>query len=288
MNAPFRTLLLACLGLAACRPPLDDVSPQLAVPKSLPAFSIQRPDPGVAQRAAGLVVEGQTALDQGDLHKAIPLLTQALATDPASPDARLQLARAFAKGGRASVAVQLLQPAKGHLKDCGMCLEVLQDATKLPEFKHLRETTEGRDLLGDVPATPPAYASWARRVATALQKTDLAALVPFVDARAPFELVRSCPTCENIGARAETRRPLVGMALAAKVAVRFDVSHADAHGLPLLAPAEPKCKDRCCTWTLPQPVPPGQVGLRQLCFWPQTPTQGVLSQLTFEYGQTQK
>lgn len=286
MVAPFRALVLMCLGLAACRPPLDDPSPQLPVPKSLPPFSFERPETGVAQRAAGLVIEGQAALDQGALHKAVPLLTQALTTDPANPDARLQLARAFAKGGRSSVAVQLLQPAKEHVKQCGACVEILQKVARSTDFQHLRETTAGRDLLGDVPQSPPDYAAWARRTAAALQKTDLASLVPFVDPRVPFELVRSCPTCEHIGARAETRRPLVGMALVAKIAVRFDVSHADAHGLPLLVPGEPKCADRCCTWTLPKPVPQGQVGLSQLCFWPQTPAQGVLTELAFEYGAT--
>lgn len=278
-------LALASLSLlAACRPTLDDDAPRLTIPKSLPQFTIQRPAPGVAQRARDLAAEGTAAMDRGELLVAVPILTQAVATDPSSPEARLHLARAFARGGRASVALQLLGPAKAHLRDCGACVELLQAVIKHPDFKHLRETSEGRDLLREVPEAPLPYARWARRVAQALQKTDLAALVSVIDAQAPFDLVRSCPTCQNVGARAETRRPLIGMALAAKVAVRFDVTHADAHGLPLLVPGEPSCKDRCCTWQLPQPIPMAHAGLRRLCFWPQTPAQGVLTQAAFEYG----
>lgn len=289
MVAPVRPFVLLCLACAlavACRPALDDPAATLAVPKSLPPFQMERPATGVAQRAAALVGEGVALLDQGDLRKAVPLLTEALATDPANTDARLHLARAFAKGGRRSVAVQLLEPAKKHVKACGTCVELLQTVAKSPDFAHLRETSAGRDLLSGVPEAPLPYPAWARKVATALQKTDLATLVGSIDSTHAFELVRACPTCQNIGARAETRRPLIGMAPAAKIAIRFDIVHPEARGLPLLTPGEPQCKHRCCQWNLPQPVPAGQVGMRRVCFWPQSPGQGLVTELAFEYGAT--
>ena len=283
---PFALVCLLGLLAVACRPALDDPAATLAVPKSLPSFQMERPAVGVAQRAAALVGEGMVVLDQGDLRKAIPLLTEALATDPANTDARLQLARAFVRGGRSSVAVQLLEPARKQLKACGTCVELLQSVVKSPDFAHLRETSAGRDLLRDVPAAPLPYPIWARKVAKALQTTDLATLVGNIDSVQAFDLVRSCPTCQNIGARAETRRPLVGMAPAAKIAIRFDLTHPEARGLPLLTPGDPQCKDRCCQWNLPQPMPVGQVGMRRICFWPKSPGQGTVTELAFEYGAT--
>jgi hypothetical protein len=284
-----RLLLLAAglaLGLVACRrPPLDAERPLLATPAQLPPFAVERASPGPAGLAAQLTETGAAQLLAGEVTAAVPTLTQALTTDPANLEARLLLARSFARGGRSSVALRLLAPAKACLRTSGVCVWLLQAMRDQADFAHLRETAEGRALLAEVPTTPLPFAGWAKAAAKALQTTDLAGLVRFVDERQTFDLVRSCPTCQNIGARAETVRKLQGMAHAAKVAVRFDTVHPEARGIPLEVVGEPACAERCCTWSLPSPqVTEGKAALQRLCFWPTTPAQGVLTEVRLVYG----
>lgn len=278
-------LFLVVLPLASCRPELDSDKPTLAVPSSLPPFALEPSQAPLRQRADDLVGQGRDLLKKGELKQAVPVLTEALATDPSSPAARLELARTFARGGRASVAVQLLKPAAEKLKTCGGCVELLQAVRQDPDFAHLRETTEGRALLQGVPAEPLPYAKWATEVAQALQGGDAKKIEPFVHSRLPFDLVRSCPSCPNPAVQATSRRPLVGLPLAAKVVARFEPrTQPGSRGTPLLTEGKPICSGGCCSWKVPEPVPVDQAALRRLCFRPGTPTVGHLTEIEVVYG----
>ncbi len=280
-------ILVLSLALVACRPALDDPNATLAIPTSVPTYSAQRPSPGQRQLAVDLSAQATSLEAAPDPGKAIGLLTQALTQDPSNPQARLALARLFAKAGRSSVALKLLQPCGELLKSSGVCLELLQNVKRDTAFAHLRDTAQGQALLDPVPAAPLPYARWSALLAKALQNTDMVQLNSFVDPKVSFDLVRVCPNCANLAARNETRRPLIGLALAAKVAVRFDTQHSDAHGTPLLVPGEPTCLDHCCTYAVPDPVPEGKATLRRLCFWPQEPGQGRVTEMAFVYGPTE-
>lgn len=274
--------LLTC-ALAACQPPLDAPDAALAVPASLPAFAQEPPAPSVVHRAKELVIEGESALQRGDLKTAVPLLTQALSVDPSSPLARVALARAFVRGGRSSVALKLLEPAAAQVATCGACVELLQAAKKHTDFKMMLGHPEAAALWARVPSTALPYATWATAIATSLQAARAEGLAPYVSATRPFELVRSCPRCTQPGARAPNRRTLLGMPLASKLAARFDPQAGEGQGVTLRVTGKPTCAEGCCTWPLPD-VAVAEAALKQVCLTPSTPTAAVLTRVEVVYG----
>jgi len=284
---PAACILIAttcALFLAGCTPQLDDSHAVLKIPAALPGFDTQPPAPGIAKRAQDLLVQGERLASQGKLLEAVAKLTEALSLDPACAEARLALARTFALGGRSSVALALLRPAAEHVQDCGTCVEMLQIAQHSKELQHLREATAGRQLFAHVPQTPLPYLRWTADVAAALQIGSVQGLAPYVHSRLPFLLVRSCPACDVASATTPSRRELVGIGLAAKVAARFDTVHPAAFGIRLHVVQPPRCNNKCCDYSIPEPVPHGEAALRRLCFRATTPTQAVLTEVELVYG----
>lgn len=284
--------LRLCLPLAfaalGCRPDLDNPAATLPVPSSLPPFAaLPQPLASLGQSQA-LLDRARDALQAGRKAQALPLLTEALATCPASTDARFELARYFANHGRASVAVQLLAPAKAAMATCGTCVELLQNVRNHPEFAHLSRTEAGSALLADVPTEPLPYAKWSTAVAKALQSGEPAKFLPFIHGEIPYDLVRSCPQCTNPTAREIQRRPLFGEIAAAKLAQRFDSQNVQAGGLPLDLPGDPTCSDRCCDWNHSLSTAPNRVTLQRICLWPVTPTRAAVRLIALRYGPTER
>jgi hypothetical protein len=279
-----RTGLLLLIALTACRPALDAEDALLPVPASLPALAIEPPTPAATARALELTRTGDALVVAGKLKESLPQLTEAVVTDPSLGVARLALARAFARGGRASVAMRLLQPAAEQVKTCGMCVELLQMAATHEDFAHLRRTAEGTQLFARVPSEPLAWDEWALRVATGLRDADPVALAPFFHPRLPFAFVRACPTCPNEAMRAPVSRDLAGTVVMAKIAARFDMKSQQFAGTPLAVLGRPKCALGCCAWPVTGPVAAGQAAVKRVCLRPVTPTQAHVTEIAIMYG----
>lgn len=271
-----------------CRPELDAPDAKLAIPQSLPEFKLW-PDPAYSLVRAGELLErGSNELGAGQLHTAISTLTEALATCPADARARLALARVFARNGRASVALRLLEPAKAAVANCGTCLELLQQVRGDPDFAHLRATAQGQALLQGVAAAPLPYAKWAGELAAILRKGDDAAAAAWAHPGFAFELQRSCPQCANASAHAVQKRALVGPIAISKLAQRFDTVHPELHGAPLEVAGVPRCSDGCCSWPTNREIASNGVLLQRLCFRPMTPERAIVTQVAVVYGQTDR
>lgn len=277
-------LLIGLLLATACRPKLDAEQPTLAIPASLPAFAKQPTSAGALQRATELADEATPALAKADLKRAIPLLTEALAADGSHERARWLLAEAFVRGGRGSVALQLLQPLKEHTSDCGWCVEFLQKVKQEKVFATFCETTAGRELLAGVTTEPMPYVQWAKRLATAIQTGNINEIARFAHITLPFTLLRSCPDCADPGKQQPQTRALTGPNLLVKVASRFDTSRPENPAIPLTTQGEPTCRARCCSWTVLRPVANGTAALERVCLRPNTPNAATLSEISLVYG----
>ena len=280
--------VLWCAAFAAmvpaCKPGLDADPALVTVPASLPDLSNEPKSRDVTLRALELAREGDTLVVAGNVKAAIPKLTEAVATDPSLGIARLALARAFARAGRASVALALLQAALDKAKSCGMCVEVLHTAAGHEDFAHLRATPQGQAFFARVPPEPLPWQEWALRVADALQKADGAALGTYAHARLSFDFVRSCPACPREAQRLPQTRALTGAPAAAKVAARFDTHDPTRMGVALRMTGAPHCADGCCAWTVPEPVPVGTAALARVCLYPATPTTAYLGEVAVIWG----
>jgi hypothetical protein len=279
------TLFLALMvSVLACRPKLDDETAALKVPASLPVFVQEPMVPSIVHRATELANEATVSLARHDVAKAIPLLTEALTVDGSHEQARWLLAQTFLAGGRGSVALKLIAPLAEHQKVCGWCLEFLQKVKKDKAFERLVQSSEGHALLADVSETPMPYTAWAKSLATAIQTGKLEEVAKYAHISLPFDLVRSCPECEDVSKRLEQRRPLLGQTMLAKVASRFDPVRPENLGVPLSVEGEPRCEGRCCTWLFPKSVRTGTAALSRMCLRPTAPDHPTLSEIHFVYG----
>ncbi|MSP91989.1 MAG: hypothetical protein EXR79_09360 [Myxococcales bacterium] len=285
------TSLSTGLGIAllialptACRPGLDADPALVGVPASLPALEVEPKSRDTMLRALELAREGDALVVAGNLKAAIPKLTEAVAADPSLGIARLALARAFARAGRASVALALFEPALERAKTCGMCVELLHTAAAHEDFAHLRATAQGQAFFARVPTEPLPWQEWALRVADALQKADGAALAPYAHPTLPFDFVRACPSCANEAVRSPQRRTLTGAPAIAKVAGRFDTKDPNHLGVALRVTGEPACADACCVWTVPEPVPVGTAALARVCLRAATPITAHLTEVAVTWG----
>lgn len=280
-------LLAAVAVVLGCRPQLDDANAPLAVPATLPGFAALPSPPAALTQSRLLTDQGRDLLAKGQLKPAVAKLTEALTTCPADSEARLELARAFARNGRSSVAIKLLAPAKDQRLTCGACLRMLQSAGSDPAFAHLRETAEGAELLAGVSDKPIPFAAWAIRFGKALQSGDPQQTLQFVHSELPYELLRSCPTCDNEAARPVQRQTLSGLLPAAKLTQRFDTVHPEMRGIPLDVPADVTCTGDCCDFVSAKPPQPNRALLQRACFWPVAPDRGAITTIALQYGRAE-
>lgn len=272
--------------MAGCQQPpaLDDPAPKLPVPASLPPFAIWPDPPTPLVRSDELLVQGKAELAKGDLQSAVRTLTEALAVCPANALARLELARTFARAGRSSVALTLLEPARKSATSCGQCLEILLKVKVDKDFSHLAATKEGKAMLAGLPAGPLPLERWATEASAALQKGSPEALAPFMHPSFPLRWIRSCPDCDNAIAKEPQMRLVVGPSRIGKIAQRFDTSVPQLRNAPLQVQGRGACSERCCSWPVLKPLAEGQVALERLCFAPMTPEAAVMSELVLVYG----
>ena len=277
----FLALELLTLG---CRPKLDDESAVLKVPSSLPVFVQEPAVPSYAARATELANEATVSLARHDVAKAIPLLTEALTVDGSHEKARWLLAQTFLEGGRGSVALKLIAPLAEHQKDCGWCIEFLQKVKTDKASTRLAASSEGHTLLADVSEAPLPYAQWAKSLAVAIQGGKFDEIAKYAHIALPFDLVRSCPECQEEAKRQPQHRLLTGQAMLVKAASRFDTVRPESAGIPLTVQGEPQCQDRCCTWPTPKVVPAASAALARLCLRPTSPLQPTLSEISLVFG----
>lgn len=276
--------LMAGLLAASCKPLKDDPQATLAIPKVLPAFADRPKSMQDLDRSNELLARGTQALAAGQLaQEAIPLLTEALAACPGNTQARLELARAFVRGGRPSVALALLEPAKAAVGHCGMCLELLVLVSGDPEFAPLLATDPGKRLLSGVHLLPLPYANWSRQAAASLVKGDARAIEKYVEATWPLLWLRSCPSCPTESARPIQSRALQGMPLIAKMVSRFDPNRPERQPTLLSAAGEPTCAQRCCTWPAEQ-APTNQAALKRICWLPLEASKPMLTEVWVLHG----
>lgn len=274
------------LGLMAvgCRPLQDDPKAALAIPKVLPAFADRPQSMQDLDRSNDLLARGTQALTAGQLaQEAIPLLTEALAACPGNTQARLELARAFVRGGRPTVALALLEPAKAAVGHCGLCLEMLVTVSRDPEFAPLLATDPGKRLLSGVHLAPLPYGSWSKQAAASLVKGDARALEKYIDPAWPVVWQRSCPSCPTETARPIQSRALQGMPLIAKMISRFDPNRPERQPTLLAAAGEPACTLRCCTWPA-ELAPTNQAALKRICWLPLEAEKPLLSEVWVLHG----
>ena len=266
----------------ACRPPLDDPQPAVKAPKTLPVFGLDTPKASITQRAQELADEATPALASKQWAVAIPKLTEALALDSGQEDARYRLAQAFVQAGLGSVALKLLEPLKTQ-KDCGWCIERLQQVKTAPEFERFAKSEQGAKLLADVPTTVFPYATWAKALVAIIQHGKFEEMDKWAHASRSFAVARSCPTCPNPAVRTTPTRTFVGPLLLTKVLSRFD-SRTGGIGTPLNVQGEPTCVDRCCKWKVPEPVPAGEAAVAEICLRPDKPDQPTLTRISLVFA----
>lgn len=275
--------LLASGLLWGCRPALDEPSPRVKVPRSLPEFSAKTPAAGVAQRAQELADEATPALAAGDPVAAIPKLTEALALDGGHIDARFGLAKAFVQAGLGSVALELLTPLAARQQECGWCVEALQSAKTDKDFARFVQTERGAALLRDVPDTPLPYATWSKALLAIIQQGKFQEMAKWAHPARAFQVARSCPDCPDERAKVAPTRSFVGPTMLGKVLSRFEHNQPGI-GTPLYALGEPTCTGRCCKWRVPQPVPAGEVALAEICLRADTPAQPSLTRIALVFA----
>ncbi len=288
---PLQPLLrwVAGVGLAAallavgCKPLRDDPSAVLAIPKSLPAFADRPQSMLEFDRSNDLLVRATQALATQPVQVAIPLLTEALAACPGNTQARLELARAFVRGGRPTVALALLEPAKEAVGHCGMCVELLIAVSQDPEFAGLVATDPGKRLLAGVHLLPLPYANWSKQAAATLVKGNARALEKYIEPTWPLLWQRSCPSCPAESARPIQSRALQGMPLIAKMVSRFDPGRPERQPTLLSADGEPSCVQRCCTWSADQ-APTNQAALKRICWLPVGADKPMLTEVWVLHG----
>ncbi|MCO4760497.1 MAG: tetratricopeptide repeat protein [Myxococcales bacterium] len=276
--------VLAGTSVACQEQPLDAAAPKLPIPNTLPALNPTPVAWSVARRARMLHEDGEKALLTGQFKDALSHLTGAVQLDPSRIEARLALARLYAKAGRSSVSLTLLESMVA--KDCGGCVEALQFAKADPLFVPIWQHRRGQALAEKLPTAALPWERWVEQTSHSFADGIGRELPKVVHAQIGFELVRSCPDCSNPDRRKPERRRLFGARIAVKLASRFNTTQKRFGGVNLIVGAAHTRKGRCVIWSVPSPVPVGQAALRELCFRPLTPTRAALTKIDVVYGQS--
>lgn len=278
-------LTIASTLLTACEPKLDEDTPRLSKPASLPHVDPKPVAPSVADRAVIRAKAGANALAAGDVEAARTALTEACTLDPALASARIDLARTYASAGLGSVALDLLETLAARSADCGTCVQALMTlAADDARLANVLGHSRGVSLLEAASQLSLPWQRWATDAAGALQAFRPEVLETFVHSDVPFVLARSCPQCVNSERRGVEERALRGSLLLIKVASRFDTRNPMLGGIALGVTGPPTCADGCCSFAVPETLEPATAQLEALCFRPLTPTQAALTQLKIRYA----
>lgn len=282
LEAPSKTTK----GAAQAATGLDRSNAQIPIPDNLPRLD---PTPvvwSVARRAKMLHDDGRKALKGGQLKEALSALAGSVQLDPSRSSAHVDLARVYARAGRSSVALGILETLSKDLSACGGCIEGLHAATLSPEFATVWATERGKKVQSAVAKLTLPWETWAERASGSLKDGTGKLLTGFVHAKIPFMLARSCPTCSNPERRQPQLRQLAGGRIAIKLASRFNTASERLGGVPLTTKGKAKRSGRCMQWQLPKPVPVGTAALQQLCFRPITAERAALTRVDIVYGRS--
>mgnify|MGYP002629862991 CR=1 FL=1 len=265
---------------------LDLPNPKVPAPDSLPRLD---PTPvvwSVARRAAMLHADGRLALNANRFKAALSGLAGAVQLDPSRTEARLDLARLYARAGRRNVALGLLESFTDNLETCGGCIEALTHASTDPDLAPIWATQRGGNVRAALQGHTLPWQSWALQVSQTLTDGEGKLLPKFVHPQVPFVLERSCPACTNPERRQPARRELAGARIAVKLASRFNMRDQRLGGIQLHVTGKPTRVGRCLSWTVPTPVPIGTAALQRLCFRPITRETAALTHVVLIYGQS--
>ncbi len=260
----------------------------MIAPSTLPALETEPALWPIARRARLVMESGAGTLKGGDLLSARAQLTEAITLDPSLAAGRVHLARVYARAGSNETIVRLLLPMAKAGDLCGDCIVSLLGAKEHPDLRAFWATEDGAKIAKLMPEAGIDFAKWANELSDVLQSGMMQRIPDFIHPQVSFELVRSCPQCDNAEKRLAERREFRGYPLALKVAGRFNTHDTRYNGRRLRSSGQPSCRDGCCSWSPPVRIPASEAALETLCFRALTRQHAALTRIQVAYGPTRE